>query len=485
MAKNDVNVADKDRSESMAIENVMQKTNAEGSANGAEGSANGAEGSANGAEGSANDATMNRTSTDDTPLKILNGLPMMETDEIFDHRFRIYGRIGWDDRVGATYFALDEKENKQVILRIDRNDNALSIVKMEAVFLREAEKHHRWIFFEQIHRQAIYRQFFYLTIYHRYGPSLIDSINYMKDHRFSHGTAARLAFDILNILEAIHKLGYLLRSMHPSMFYFDVNNRHLFLFDRTTIQIDADQLQIPAANRWVGGPQYAPIAYHRGESIKRHDEIESLFYLLIEMLTGSLPWDSARADQIEDIKEKSIQQRVLLVGLPHEYAHLQDYIMKIDGEIDYQYIGNLLKKIYQEIGEIHDLDENFDFERDPTKDELPKFILEKDMNTKDLEGKNGANAIALTDRTADTDNIGINKNQAENLTLEDENIAIGDERMIPNRSQDHHHMLIDELSAQLSNIHLQTNDGQFDAEKDNQPMEAEFPQTLNVPSNKI
>uniref|UniRef100_A0A915B1Z8 Protein kinase domain-containing protein n=2 Tax=Parascaris univalens TaxID=6257 RepID=A0A915B1Z8_PARUN len=179
MAENDVNVADKDRSESIAIENVMQKTNAEGSANGV--------------EGSANDATTNRTSTDDTPLKILNGLPMMETDEIFDHRFRIYERIGWDDRVGATYFALDEKENKQVILRIDRNDNALSIVKMEAVFLREAEKHHRWIFFEQIHRQAIYRQFFYLTIYHRYGPSLIDSINYMKDHRFSHGTAARLA----------------------------------------------------------------------------------------------------------------------------------------------------------------------------------------------------------------------------------------------------------------------------------------------------
>ncbi|KHN71714.1 hypothetical protein Tcan_02090 [Toxocara canis] len=106
--------------------------------------------------------------------------------------------------------------------------------------------------------------------------------------------------------------------MHPSMFYLDVNNRHLFLFDRTTIQIDADNLQSPTANRWVGGPQYAPLAYHRGESIRRRDELESLFYLLVEMVTGSLPWDSERAEHIEHLKRKSLEDGVLLVGLPYE-----------------------------------------------------------------------------------------------------------------------------------------------------------------------
>uniref|UniRef100_A0A0M3ID08 Protein kinase domain-containing protein n=1 Tax=Ascaris lumbricoides TaxID=6252 RepID=A0A0M3ID08_ASCLU len=577
MAENDVNVVDKDGSESTASGNETQMMSAESLT-----------------KRSANGAKTKQTSTDETPLKILNGLPMMKTDEIFDHRFRIYERIGWDDRVGATYFGLDEKENKEVILRIDRNDNALSVVKMEAVFLREAEKHHLWIFFEQVHSQAIYQQFCYLAIYHRDGPSLTDCTNYMKDHRFSHGTAGRLAYDILNILEAIHKLGYLLRSMHPSMFYLDVNSRHLFLFDRTTIQVDADQLQIPEANRWVGGPQYAPLAYHRGGSIKRRDELESLFYLLIEMVTGSLPWDSARADQIEDIKQKCIQQGVLLVGLPHEYARLQDHIMKIREEINYQFIGSLLKKIYQELGGVHDLDENFDFERDPTEEELPKFliqqnkeffailieailrkrdrivyarlqdhimkireeinyqfigsllkkiyqelggvhdldenfdferdpteeelpkfVLEKDTKTQDLEGKDGANVIACTDRKADTDNIGINENQLDlegkdganviactyrkadtdniginenqpvNPTLKDENMAIRDERTIASGSQDRHHTIIDELSAQLSNIHLRTNDEQFDAEKENQPMETNFPQTRNVPPTEL
>lgn len=63
------------------------------------------------------------------------------------------------------------------------------------------------------------------------------------------------------------------------------------------------------------------------------------------------------------------------------YARLQDHIMKIREEINYQFIGSLLKKIYQELGGVHDLDENFDFERDPTEEELPKFVLEKDTKT--------------------------------------------------------------------------------------------------------
>ncbi|VDM24173.1 unnamed protein product [Toxocara canis] len=328
--------------------------------------------------------------TGETPLKILNGLPMLETDQTFDNRFKIYERIGWDDRVGATYFGLDEKEKKEVVLRIDKNDNPISVVKMEAVFLRKAEKESRWVHFEQVHSQGIYQQFCYVAIYHRDGPSLADCINYMHDLRFSHGTAGRLAYDIFQILEATHKLGYLLRSMHPSMFYLDVNNRHLFLFDRTTIQIDADNLQSPTANRWVGGPQYAPLAYHRGgklkklayitvaESIRRRDELESLFYLLVEMVTGSLPWDSERAEHIEHLKRKSLEDGVLLVGLPYEYARLQDHIMQLRREIDYEFIGNLFKEIFEEAGEIHDHEQNFDFERDPDEAELPKFILERD-----------------------------------------------------------------------------------------------------------
>lgn len=107
------------------------------------------------------------------------------------------------------------------------------------------------------------------------------------------------------------------------------------------------------------------------------------------------------------------------------------------------------------------------------------------ITIQDLEGKDGANVIACTDRKTDTDNIGINENQPVNPTLKDENMAIRDERTIASGSQDHHHTIIDELSAQLSNIHLRTNDEQFDAEKENQPMETNFPQTRNVPPTEL
>lgn len=72
MAENDVNVVDKDGSESTASGNETQMMSAESLT-----------------KRSANEAKTKQTSTDETPLKILNGLPMMKTDEIFDHRFRV------------------------------------------------------------------------------------------------------------------------------------------------------------------------------------------------------------------------------------------------------------------------------------------------------------------------------------------------------------------------------------------------------------
>jgi hypothetical protein len=40
----------------------------------------------------------------------------------------------------------------------------------------------------------------------------------------------------------------------------------------------------------MGTPRYASIAAHLGHEIARKDDIESLFYVILYFLRGSLPW---------------------------------------------------------------------------------------------------------------------------------------------------------------------------------------------------
>lgn len=47
---------------------------------------------------------------------------------------------------------------------------------------------------------------------------------------------------------------------------------------------------------------------------------------------------------------------------------------KATGTPDYSPLKALAKEIYEDVGGVKDWDDNFDFEREPTPDELPRFV---------------------------------------------------------------------------------------------------------------
>ena len=113
----------------------------------------------------------------------------------------------------------------------------------------------------------------------------------------------------------------------------------------------------------TGTIRYASLNMHLGIETSRRDDLESLGYILIYFLTGSLPWQGLKIkslkDKVQAIMEKKVTFSIetLCKGLPSilsfdtSLAELQKYFksvkdLKFDQTPDYQYLRRLFKDLY-------------------------------------------------------------------------------------------------------------------------------------------
>ncbi|VDO17647.1 unnamed protein product [Haemonchus placei] len=112
------------------------------------------------------------------------------------------------------------------------------------------------------------------------------------------------------------------------------------------------------------------------DPISCRDELEAWIYFFVYLVKGTLPWENDRADDVKWTKIKSINYGELFEGLPKQYKKILDTITR-EGSTDpvsnneYDRLEELTKEIIYNVGNIKDEDDNFDFERDPTEDEIP------------------------------------------------------------------------------------------------------------------
>jgi serine/threonine protein kinase len=71
-----------------------------------------------------------------------------------------------------------------------------------------------------------------------------------------------------------------------------------------------EHIYMKKGNQIIGTLRYASISNHKGMEQSRRDDLESLAYVLIYFLAGSLPWQSIKAESVktkmEMIKNKKI-----------------------------------------------------------------------------------------------------------------------------------------------------------------------------------
>lgn len=196
------------------------------------------------------------------------------------------------------------------------------------------------------------------------GPSLEDLFNYCGK-RFSLKTVLMLADQMISRLEFMHSRSYIHRDVKPDNFLIGTGTRkhicHVIDFGL------AKKFQDPRNGRHIayiegksltGTARYASINTHLGIEQSRRDDIESLGFVLLYFLRGTLPWQGLKATTKKQKYQRILERKQathpeqLCRGFPNEFkdffAHCSS--LGFEDRPDYRYLKRIFKDLYERQG---------------------------------------------------------------------------------------------------------------------------------------
>ncbi|KAM3245893.1 casein kinase 1-like protein 2 [Capsicum annuum] len=192
------------------------------------------------------------------------------------------------------------------------------------------------------------------------GPSLEDLFNFCS-RKLSLKTVLMLADQMINRVEFVHAKSFLHRDIKPDNFLMGLGRRanQVYIIDFGLAKKFRDSnthQHIPYRENknLTGTARYASMNTHLGIEQSRRDDLESLGYVLMYFLRGSLPWQGLKAgtkkQKYERISEKKVSTSIetLCRGYPTECASYFHYCrsLRFEDKPDYAYLKRIFRDLF-------------------------------------------------------------------------------------------------------------------------------------------
>ncbi|CAH8600175.1 unnamed protein product [Schistosoma curassoni] len=267
---------------------------------------------------------------------------------VIKEKWRIIKKIGGGG-FGEIYEAQEVSSQEKVALKLESARQPKQVLKMEVAVLRKLQGKEHVCKFLGCGRNDRYSY----VVMSLQGRNLADLRRSMPRGIFSTSTIIRLSLQILSAIEAIHDAGFLHRDIKPSNFAvgrLPTNCRTIYMLDfglarqYTTPKGDVRPARPVAGFR--GTVRYASRNAHMNREMGRHDDLWSMFYVLVEFASGQLPWRRIKdKEQVGQIKN-NFNHMTLTRCLPSEYRAFLEHIEECSysDRPDYTMLHGLIKQ---------------------------------------------------------------------------------------------------------------------------------------------
>lgn len=287
-------------------------------------------------------------------------------------RWKVLRKIGGGG-FGEIYDALDMLTRENVALKVESAQQPKQVLKMEVAVLKKLQGKDHVCKFIGCGRND---RFNYVVMQLQ-GRNLADLRRSQSRGTFTISTTLRLGRQILESIESIHSVGFLHRDIKPSNFAmgrFPSTCRKCYMLDFGLARQFTNSCGDVRPPRTVAGfrgtVRYASINAHRNREMGRHDDLWSLFYMLVEFVVGQLPWRKIKdKEQVGSIKER-YDHKLMLKHLPPEFSIFLDHISSLDyfTKPDYQLLISVFDNSIKTFGVFES--DPFDWEKTGTDGSL-------------------------------------------------------------------------------------------------------------------
>ncbi|CAG5081429.1 Oidioi.mRNA.OKI2018_I69.PAR.g9876.t1.cds [Oikopleura dioica] len=315
-------------------------------------------------------------------------------DQMIKGKWKIIKKIGGGG-FGEIYESLFVETGEKVAIKLESAEQSKQVLKMEVAVLKALQNKSRHVckFFGC--GREIRFNYIVMTLV---GKSLAELRRAQPKGTFSLSTTLRLGQQLLQAIRDIHDVGFLHRDVKPSNFA--IIGRRVYMLDyglaRQYIDSSGNVRQPRSIAGFRGTVRYTSVNAHNNSELGRHDDLWSLFYMLVEMLIGQLPWRKIKdKDQVGQIKRTFSHEELLRhENVPDEFQPFLKHIQNLKYEVkpDYDYLFSLLDNAIERNG-IEET-EPFDWEQGegPTvsvineRDEEPSVVAVREEKQRD-DGK--------------------------------------------------------------------------------------------------